>query len=315
MCFAGARCSRRLIVLLLLLTGGAQASSPPRLIHHALGETLIGGTPQRVVTLFQGATDTAVALGIKPIGVVDSWTEKPTYKYLRPALNGVTHVGLETQPSLEDIALLKPDLIIASRFRNEKIYGLLSQIAPTVALDEVFEFKKTVQVMGVALNREAQADRLLTDWRRRVGGLRERLLARVGANWPLSVSVMEFRGDHVRNYLSGSFAGSILSEIGFVWPQRGASSQGILQKLTSKESIPVLDADLFFLFIRPENPAVQQNYRDWVSHPLWRRMNAPRQEHVYRVDSVVWILSGGIIGANKVLDDIERHLLGAGDAA
>ncbi|MFE8152642.1 iron-siderophore ABC transporter substrate-binding protein [Brenneria goodwinii] len=303
------------MVLLLLLTGGAQASSPPRLIHHALGETVIGGTPQRVVTLFQGATDTAVALGIKPIGVVDSWTEKPTYKYLRPALNGVTHVGLETQPSLEDIALLKPDLIIASRFRNEKIYGLLSQIAPTVALDEVFEFKKTVQVMGVALNREAQADRLLTDWRRRVDGLRERLMTRVGANWPLSVSVMEFRGDHVRNYLSGSFAGSILSEIGFVWPQRGVSSQGILQKLTSKESIPVLDADLFFLFIRPENPAVQQNYRDWVSHPLWRRMNAPRQEHVYRVDSVVWILSGGIIGANKVLDDIERHLLGARDAA
>ncbi|MCG8710499.1 iron-siderophore ABC transporter substrate-binding protein [Brenneria sp. 4F2] len=307
--------ARRLAVLLLLLTGGALASSPPRLIHHALGNTTIAGTPQRVVTLFQGATDTAVALGIQPVGVVDSWTEKPTYKYLRSALNGVTHVGLETQPSLEDIALLKPDLIIASRFRNEKIYGLLSQIAPTVALDEVFEFKKTVQLMGMALNRQAQANRLLSDWRQRVDELRIRLRARAGANWPPSVSVMEFRGDHVRNYLSGSFAGSILSELGFVWPQHGSPSRQILQKLTNKESIPVLDADLFFLFIRPENPAVQQNYRDWVSHPLWRRMSAPRREQVYRVDSVVWILSGGIMGANKVLDDIERHLLGAGDAA
>ena len=31
-------------------------------------------TPARVVTLFQGATDSAVALGVTPCGIVDSWS-------------------------------------------------------------------------------------------------------------------------------------------------------------------------------------------------------------------------------------------------
>ncbi len=67
---------------------------------------LADAAPLRVITLFQGATDSAVALGITPCGIVDSWSEKPTYRYLRSALEPVPHVGLETQPSLEDIALL-----------------------------------------------------------------------------------------------------------------------------------------------------------------------------------------------------------------
>ena len=52
------------------------------------------------------ATDTAVALGIKPVGVVESWREKPTYKYLRDDLQDVKIVGQETQPNLEQIAEL-----------------------------------------------------------------------------------------------------------------------------------------------------------------------------------------------------------------
>ncbi|MEE3642459.1 MULTISPECIES: ABC transporter substrate-binding protein [unclassified Brenneria] len=299
------------VMLSFLLAAVAQASEAPRAIYHALGVTEISGTPLRVVTLFQGATDTAAALGVTPVGVVDSWTEKPTYKYLRPALRGVAHVGLETQPSLEDIALLKPDLIVASRFRHEKIYGLLSQIAPTVALEEVFEFKKTLQVMGTALNRQAQTERLLTQWRQRVTTLRQRLATRFGANWPLSVAVLEFRADHLRSYLPASFAGSVLSEVGFVWPRPDAYQQGVMQKLTTKESMPVVDAGLFFIFMRSDQPAVAKNYQDWRAHPLWLRMQAPRQQRIYQVDGVAWSLSGGILGANNILDDIEQQFAGA----
>ena len=35
---------------------------------------LADAAPLRVITLFQGATDSAVALGITPCGIVDSWT-------------------------------------------------------------------------------------------------------------------------------------------------------------------------------------------------------------------------------------------------
>ncbi|WP_092419798.1 iron-siderophore ABC transporter substrate-binding protein [Pseudomonas sp. NFPP07] len=262
--------------------------------------------PLRLVTLFQGATDSAVALGMTPCGIVDSWSEKPMYRYLRPAVQGVPHVGLETQPSLEDIALLRPDLIVASRFRHQRIAPLLEQMGRVVMLDEVFEFKRTLALMGAALGRQPQAMGLLAQWEQRLGQLRAQLQARFAGRWPLTVAVLDIREDHIRSYLPDSFAGSVLSELGFAWTPAAREARGVSLKLTSKESLPVVNADLFFVFQRTDSPAAQRNYQNLVRHPLWQQLRAPRAGLVWRVDSVAWSLSGGILGANLMLDEIAR---------
>jgi iron complex transport system substrate-binding protein len=260
----------------------------------------------RVVTLFQGATDSAVALGVMPCGVVDSWSEKPMYHYLRQSVQGVSHVGLETQPSLEDIALLRPDVIVASRFRHQRIAPLLEQMGTLVMLDEVFEFKQTLALMGTALHRQQQARDLLEQWQQRVGQLRQQLQARFAGRWPLTVSVLDIREDHIRSYLPDSFAGSVLSELGFAWTPAAREAGGVSLKLTSKESLPVVDADLFFVFQRSDSQASQRNYLNLMQHPLWQQLRAPQQGLVCRVDGVAWSLSGGILGANLMLDEIAR---------
>jgi iron complex transport system substrate-binding protein len=68
----------------------------------------------------------------------------------------------------------------------------------------------------------------------------------------------------------------------------------------------VVNADIFFVFMRAEKPAVQRNYEHLVQHPLWQQMRAPQQGQVWRVDGVTWNLSGGILGANLMLDDVAR---------
>ncbi|MBM0137278.1 ABC transporter substrate-binding protein [Pseudomonas cannabina] len=262
--------------------------------------------PLRVVTLFQGASDSAVALGVTPCGVVDSWSEKPMYRYLRPALAAVPHVGLETQPSLEDIVLLKPDLIVASRFRHQRIAPLLEQICPVLVLEEVFEFKHTLAMMGAAMNRQQQAMQLLGEWQRRVTELRGQLQAKFAGRWPITVSVLDIREDHIRSYLPASFAGSVLSELGFAWTPAAREATGVSLKLSSKESLPVVDADLFFIFQRADSKAAQQNYDKLIQHPFWQQLRAPQDKQVFRVDAVAWSLSGGILGANRMLDEITR---------
>ncbi|EDV5023504.1 iron-siderophore ABC transporter substrate-binding protein [Salmonella enterica subsp. enterica serovar Ball] len=273
------------------------------------GQSRAQNTQHRVITLFQGATDSAVALGVLPVAVVDSWTEKPTYRYLRQALHGVPHVGLETQPSLEDIALLRPTLIVASRFRHQAVAPLMRQIAPLVMLDEVYEFKSTLQKMAQALNRTCQAQRLLTHWQQRISTLRDQLRECFSTQWPPTVSVLEIREDHVRSYLPASFAGSVLSELGFVWNPVARRSSGVSIKLTNKESLPVVDADIFFVMLRTERPVITEYYYQLRTHPLWRRMQAPQRSQVWQVDAVAWSLSGGILGASMMLDDIELQLV------
>jgi iron complex transport system substrate-binding protein len=126
----------------------------------------------RAVSLFQGATDSMVALGVTPAGIVESWTEKPVYRYLRPQLSGVPQLGLETQPALEKIVLLKPDIIFASRFRHQDIAPLMRKIAPVALLDDVFEFRKTLRVVAEKLAMKSAAGQLLERWDARVASLR-----------------------------------------------------------------------------------------------------------------------------------------------
>ncbi|TFH85514.1 iron-siderophore ABC transporter substrate-binding protein [Billgrantia azerbaijanica] len=307
-----ARTRRRWLPLLLLsimpLGSTALAANDAEgrhVVPNAFGDTLIPATPQRVVTLYQGATDSAVALGITPAGVVDSWLEKPMYRYLRDALAGVEHVGLETQPNLEKVAWLDPDLIVATRFRHERVRPLLEKIAPTVATGTVFDFKATLALMAEATGRETRARELLQDWDDRVADFRQRIADKRGATWPQKAAVVRFKSDHVRIYSTG-FAGSILRELGFEQPD-SLHDQGWGMKLTSEENIPVMNADVIFVLLEPDDPAIAENYRHWTSHLLWQQLDAVRQERVFEVDAVDWIMGGGILAANAVLDDLYRH--------
>ncbi|MDT8896021.1 iron-siderophore ABC transporter substrate-binding protein [Halomonas sp. I1] len=274
-------------------------------VANAFGDTRVPATPERVVTLYQGATDSAVALGITPVGVVDSWLEKPMYRYLREALAGVEHVGLETQPNLEKVAWLDPDLIVATRFRHERVRPLLEQVAPTMATGTVFDFKASLRLMAEATGRQARAGELLRAWDARVADFRRRIAETLGAAWPQKAAVVRFKSDHVRLYSTG-FAGSILDELGFEQPD-AVQDQGWGMKLTSEENIPVLNADVIFVLLEPDDPAIARNYRHWRSHPLWQRLDAVRHDRVFEVDAVNWIMGGGILAANAMLDDLYRH--------
>ncbi|MCM2972531.1 ABC transporter substrate-binding protein [Larsenimonas suaedae] len=274
---------------------------------------VLAGAPEspRVVTLFQGATDTAVALGVIPVGAVLSWQDPPVYPYLRTALAETTIVGLETQPSLEDIAVLSPTLIVASRFRHQRIAPLLSRIAPVVMLEDIYRFETTLERMAQALNQQAQADRLMAQYHARVTMLRARLAAHFGQAWPLTVSLIDIRADQVRSYLPGSFAGRVLSDLGFHWTETARTAHGILLKLGGVESLPALDAGLFFVMRHSAGPAVRAHEQRLMSHPLWQRMRAPSTGRVYSVDPVAWSLSGGILGVFDLLDSIEQQVLEA----
>ncbi len=114
----------------------------PITIEHAFGETVIESQPERVVSLAWGNQDTALALGIVPVGVSAANYGLTTDNKLHPwtddafASLGVTNPNVfddETGWDYEAIAACEPDLIIAaySGFTEEE-YQLLSEIAPVV---------------------------------------------------------------------------------------------------------------------------------------------------------------------------------------
>lgn len=279
-----------------------QAADETRVIKHAMGETKVTGTPQRIVTLFQGANDVVVALDVKPAGVVESWVQQPVYEYLRKDLDGVPQVGQESQPNLEEINKLKPDLIIATKIRHEEIYDQLSQIAPTVVTETLFDWKETLQITGEAMNKTEESSKLLADWEARVADFKEKM----GDRLPMEATITNFRADQVRIFYMG-YAGKILKELGFTRPAgHDADTWGI--ELTSKEAIPDMNADMIFNFNSgTDAAAIEKNYKDWTSSPLWKNLDAVKNNQLYQVDEVAWNMAGGYISANMMLDDLYKQ--------
>ena len=299
--------NRGVVLLLWVLAGAGSAtaeSTNTKTISHALGAAQVSVDPDRMVSLYQGATDTAVALGIKPVGVVESWKEKPIYRYLRPELTDVRMLGLETQPDLEGIAWLDPDLIVAARNRHLAIYPLLEQIAPTVVIGNVYDFKTLLRLMAQATGKESLGQCLLRHWQLRTVDFRSRIRAKLGEAWPEEVAILSFRADHARIYYGG-FARSVLDELGFSAPS-SHRREGWGIKLTSQESIPAMDAEAVFLFMQ-DDPSVQRTFNRWTEHPLWQSLDAVRSDKVYAVNPVIWNMGAGILAANLMLDDLYEH--------
>ncbi|WP_416148808.1 ABC transporter substrate-binding protein [Salipaludibacillus sp. HK11] len=271
-----------------------------RIVEHALGETEIEGTPDTIVTLYQGANDVITAFEIQPVGIVESWTEKPIYEYLRDDLEGIEIVGEETQPNLEAISELNPDLIIASRTRHEEIYDHLTDIAPTIVGENVYDWKDTLDIMGQALNKQEEAEELLAEYYNRM----EDFKAKMGDELPMEVSITNFRADHARIFYMG-YAGGILEDAGFTRPEGHDDPEEWGIKLSSKESIPEAEAEMIFNFNSgTETEQIEQTFEEWTSHPLWENLEAVKNDQVVMVEEVPWNSAGGYISAHMMVDDL-----------
>lgn len=152
-----------------------EPSAFPVTIEHALGTTEIPEAPERVVTWGWGSTDAAIALGVVPVAMPHQAYGGDSEGVLPWVRERIDTDGLElpevlpeTQEApIEAIAAAKPDLIIAVYSGiTEAEYELLSKIAPTVAYPDqawATPWRDTIEIVGEALGRTAEADALLAD--------------------------------------------------------------------------------------------------------------------------------------------------------
>lgn len=287
-------------------TDGDHSGSGPRTIEHALGTVTLEKKPERVVVLFNGMVDITAALGVKPVGAVESWEQKPWYEYLRGNMEGVKDLGEENQPNLEAIVALKPDLIIGTKTRHEKIYPQLKDIAPTLITEEIFDWKDNLQIGAKALYMDEKAEKMISDWEARVADFKAKAGDRLKDT---EVSIIRFENDGSARFYVTGFAGTIFEELGIGRPEAQKVDGKAVVNLTSKEQMAQLDGDYIFDITRisPDDPSTENTKNDWTSHPLWSTLNGVKNGKHIEVDVITWNLSGGVMAANSMLDDVYTY--------
>ncbi|MGG1639476.1 ABC transporter substrate-binding protein [Paenibacillus sp. NRS-1760] len=275
-----------------------------RVVKHAMGEVTITGAPERVVILTNEGTEALLAVGIKPIGAVQSWIGDPWYDHIKDEMQDVTVVGDELQPNIEMIASLKPDLIIGNKVRQEKIYDQLSQIAPTVfAEDLVGDWKINFKLYMEAVGKTEEGEKAMADFDKRVAEVK----AKLGSKADTKISVARFSASQVRIYQKQTFSGVLLNDLGFARPESQDKDSFI--EVMSKETIPSMDGDVLFYFVTEAAGKTDASkvVEEWMNDPLFKKLNVVQNNKVIKVDEAIWNSAGGYKAANLLLDEIVAY--------
>lgn len=290
-----------------LETADVDPAVPQRTVQHALGETPIPVTPERIVLLVPGAAlDSLLALGVKPIGIgVFGNREYDVPPYLAKQVSDVERVGDFVQPDLESIVTLQPDLIIASGFQRD-LYPRLSQIAPTVALEmRTQTWKEAFLTLADWVNRTEAAQQLLDRYEHRIGEFQVAM-----ANQPQDpeVSVVRIRADGIFLYVKSSLAGQILEEAGLKRPPAQAVFLEDSPRLSiGLEELEKADGDVMFVY-GLEFTGTEAAFNQLQANPLWQELDAVQNDRVYVVPDSYWSFPG-IQGLNLLLDDLFEYLV------
>lgn len=275
-------------------------------VEHAMGSTTLEKAPEKVVILTNEGTEALLALGVTPVGAVQSWTGDPWYDHIADEMKDAEVVGLESEVNVEAIAALQPDLIIGNKMRQEDIYEQLSAIAPTIFAEDLRgNWKNNFELYAKALNKEVEGTEIIEAYDTRIADLKEQL----GEKLNMKVSMVRFMAGDVRIYQKDSFSGVILDQLGFARPESQDVDEFAIKGAT-KEQMPLMDGDILFYFTyETGDNAASELEKEWIEDPLFKNLEVAKNGEVHKVDDVIWNTAGGVKAANLMLDDIEKTFL------
>lgn len=292
------------VLALLPLTAWAERS-----VETAFGEVTVPVSPERVVTLYEGALDVALAAGITPLGAVTTRGGDGMARYIeahlgeqRPAI-----VGVVREINLEAVLALQPDLILAPPQLAEAQYRLLSRMAPTVVpLTVGLEpeaWRDETRLFAQALGREAEIDAALEQVDARTAEIAERLAADEAPNAVL-VRWMP-QGPMVMS--DQLFTAGLLRASGVAIHDAGLTNEGRPHSdPLSLENLSRVDAE--WLFLATLNEEGQEALDAAQATPAFARLEVVARDQVVPVDGQLWTSATGPLAAQAILDELDAAL-------
>ncbi len=154
--------------------GAAQEEEPwPLLLTDDLGrEVVLAGRPERLVSLAPSNTEMLFALGLgeRVVGVSE-------YCNYPEAALAIAKAGTFAEPNLEQIVALRPDLVVAGHFHEEKLARLEELGIPVLVLNpsSIEEIYAALELLGRAAQVEEKAQQLVAQLQTRLQAVKDRL--------------------------------------------------------------------------------------------------------------------------------------------
>jgi len=261
------------------------------------GDFHIDYVPQRIVVLEFSFVDALASVGVSPIGIADDKDSTRIIKEIKDVIGEWTSVGTRSQPSLEVIASLKPDLIIADIDRHEVIYQDLKKIAPTLILPsrrETYQGNlKAAEIIGKVLGKDQKMQsRLLRH---------QQIMARFKAQLPQDIE-LQFGialEDYMAMHPGQSYVGSLIQSLGMATPALISEEKASVH--TGLEQLVAMNPQYMII----GHYSAKDIVTTWQKEYLWGLLQAVRNKRVYHINNPsLWSRSRGIIAAEIIAEQL-----------
>lgn len=211
------------LIALLAVAIGLPSMAAALTVVDPTGRTvLLAGPPRRIVSLVPSATEILFAIGAEDtlVGVTD-FCDYPPAARKKPSVGGMV------APSLETIAALKPDMVIATSAGNgDAVFGQLTRLGiPVYAVDptRVADVLDLISRLGALTGREAAAAKLAADLSARIKAVVDRVTGlrrprTLYVLWPEPL-IVPARGVLVTELLALAGADSVTANAGEGYPR------------------------------------------------------------------------------------------------
>jgi len=264
---------------------GSSSAAFPVTVSTEFGDVTVDEKPVRVVALGWGDAETALALGVQPVGASDwlGFGGEGVGPWAEGLYDTAPEIIETLEPSYEAIAALKPDLILDTKSSgDQERYDKLSSIATTVGVPEgktsyLTTMEEQMNLVSSALGLKSEGDDLLAE----VDATYEDAAA-AHPEWKgLTATAATKTSEGWGAYVEGSERVAFLERLGFVQSPKITAlptSSGGFTVDVSSEQLDLLDADLIVAF------PIFIPTTEITDDPLWAAVPAVAAGHSVVID-------------------------------
>ncbi|THA23969.1 iron-siderophore ABC transporter substrate-binding protein [Streptomyces sp. RKND-216] len=279
----------------------AKKSGESLVLTDAQGKKVIlDGPAERVVGTEWNVVEHLVSLGIDPVGVADVKGYN-TWDTVVPLENDPKDVGVRGEPSMDGIASLKPDLIVATTDLQPSAVKQLREVAPVLtvrsadASGQIDRMTRNLDLIAKATGTTDKADTLKADFEAKIAEGRKALdeAGLGGASFAFADGYVTSNQVSVRPFTSRSLIGEVNEKVGLenAWRMKGDEAYGL--GATDVEGLTTLGDDVHFAHIGSDGDEASTPFTDELAdNAVWKALPFVKAGNVHRLPDGIWMFGG-----------------------
>ncbi|WP_326757876.1 iron-siderophore ABC transporter substrate-binding protein [Streptomyces phaeochromogenes] len=260
----------------------------------------LDGPATKVVATEWNEVESLITLGVDPVGVADVKGYK-TWDTAVPLKNEPKDIGTRGEPSMDTVASLSPDLIVASSDLPPAAVKQLRKIAPVLgvksadASDQVGQMLENLDLIAKATGTTDKAKTARTNFEAKVAEGKKALAdaGLDGTDFAFADGYVTSNQVSLRPYTSGSLIGAVNEQIGLknAWKIKGDAAYGL--GTTDVEGLTVLPKDVQFAYIGNDGDKGSTPFTGALAkNAVWTSLPFVKADKVHRLPDGIWMFGG-----------------------